>query len=191
MSSPRPESNRQPSLYESAALPLCYEGDLEQTRGIEPPISALATPRSTVEPRLQKDPSRVSSAELGTSSTSHRCHGDHVRSPAGLSVPLYIVEVRGIEPPVPASQTPCLTVRPHLEIELVPPVRLELTTLRVRTECSALELRRRSGGEGRSRTDFACRHATDATRARRVLLSVVCLIHIQVPHRGASSPRRI
>ena len=40
LSSPRPESNRQPSLYESAALPLCYEGDQSGRRGSNPPVSA-------------------------------------------------------------------------------------------------------------------------------------------------------
>lgn len=50
-----------------------------------------------------------------TSSASHRCISDRNDRLAGLSAPVPIVEVRGIEPPVPASQTPCLTVRPHLE----------------------------------------------------------------------------
>src|SRR5512135_1598011 len=75
-SSPRPESNRQPSLYESAALPLCYEGDLEQAMGFAPTIFALATRRSTAELRLQGDPSRISSAsledQLGVSSLLQR-----------------------------------------------------------------------------------------------------------------------
>jgi hypothetical protein len=59
----------------------------------------------------------------------------------------------------------------------------------LRAKCITVMLATR-GGEGESRTRFACRHATDAARARRVLLSVVCLIQIQVPHRGASSPKK-
>ena len=69
-------------------------------------------------PAKKEVPSRLSNAELGNAprlivaSTIARD-----RRP-GSRVPVFLVEVRGIEPPIPASQTPCLTVRPHLENSL-------------------------------------------------------------------------
>jgi hypothetical protein len=111
----------------------------------------------------------------GDQPASHRCKQRSRDRLAGFSVPVHIVEVRGIEPPVPASQTPCSTVEPHLEIELVPPVGLEPTRVRVRTGCSALELRRQKWGRRRESNPLACGHAADATRARRVLC-VGCLL---------------
>lgn len=165
LSSPRPESNRQPSLYESAALPLCYEGELEQAAGLEPAISALATRRSTTEPRLQEDPSRVSTREQGNSSrVSSLPRRSRAIAGRALGAPVYrrggVTRTRD---PLRPRQ-----VRYHFATprSVVPPVGLEPTTSRVRTACSALELRRRSGGEGRSRTYFACGHATDAARER-------------------------
>lgn len=89
LSSPRPESNRQPSLYESAALPLCYEGELEQAAGLEPAISALATRCSTTEPRLQEGKFRVAfqARELEAARTSHRCNGDRAITGQGSRYP--------------------------------------------------------------------------------------------------------
>ena len=64
MSSRRPDLNRQPSLYESAALPLCYDGnradDGDRTR-----LNQLGklTPHQAAS-SAEKVPSRLSNAEL-------------------------------------------------------------------------------------------------------------------------------
>lgn len=218
-SSPRQELNLRHLVYKTSALPAELHGqrrahgrnrtgnlrftkalhyrcatraNIERRTGIEPVIPAWQADVSPQHFRRERDPSRVSARELRTARAPHRCHGDRERSPAGLSVPLFVVEVRGIEPPVPASQTPCLTVRPHLEDRAPGQTCTDNRSVKSRLLCVELRghHRRKIGGEGGSRTHFACGHATDAARARRVSVSVVCLIHIQVPHRGASSPRK-
>lgn len=117
MSSRRPDLNRQPSLYESAALPLCYDDNLEQARGLEPLISALATRCSTTEPRLQRK-TRVAFQTPSWRTAPHLIVAAtivHTFAGRALGYPLSLVEVRGIEPPVPSSQTTYPTVGPHLE----------------------------------------------------------------------------
>ena len=58
-------------------------------------------------------PSRLSTARW-MSCASHRSVGDRAITGRASRAPVHLVEARGIEPPIPASQTPCLTVRPHL-----------------------------------------------------------------------------